>query len=169
MAQNDILAHPNVILFISHGGLLGTIESLHHGVPLLLIPFCADQFRNAHRIAAAGNGKVLNHNKITIESLTRAITEIITNETYRQQAKYISDTFNENIVQPMDEAMFWIEHVAKFNGAKHLKSHAINMPWFKYLMVDIVAVNCLATLLVPIVVYTLIRKWFFRKKSTRKL
>lgn len=43
MPQNDILAHKNVVLFISHGGLFGTSEALFHGVPLLLIPFFGDQ------------------------------------------------------------------------------------------------------------------------------
>lgn len=28
LPQNDILAHPNMVLFISHGGLFGTSESL---------------------------------------------------------------------------------------------------------------------------------------------
>ena len=37
--QNDILAHKNVVLFISHGGGFGTTESLWNGVPMLIIPF----------------------------------------------------------------------------------------------------------------------------------
>lgn len=65
MPQNDILAHPNVILFISHGGLFGTSESLYHGVPFLLIPFFGDQFRNAHRVKLGGYGEFLSHTEIT--------------------------------------------------------------------------------------------------------
>lgn len=43
MPQKDILAHKNVILFISHGGLFGTIEGTHRGLPILFIPFFGDQ------------------------------------------------------------------------------------------------------------------------------
>lgn len=41
--QSDILAHPNVILFITHGGVFGTQEGLYRGVPMLFIPLYGDQ------------------------------------------------------------------------------------------------------------------------------
>lgn len=40
----------------------------------------------------------------------------------------------DNLVNPMDAAMFWIEYVCQHKRAKHLKSHAINMSWLSYLL-----------------------------------
>lgn len=45
LPQNDILAHKNVKLFISHGGTLGIIEGTYHAVPMLAIPVFGDHVR----------------------------------------------------------------------------------------------------------------------------
>lgn len=162
--QNDVLVHQNVVLFISHGGLFGTTESLYHGVPLLLIPFFGDQFRNAHRIYKAGYGNFLDHREITTHSFTKAINDIISNESYLMKAKQTSAVLKDNLIHPMDEAMFWIEHVAKFKGAKHLKSHAVNMSWLTFLCLDIFLVNLSILIIAFLMLRIIVKKMFKRKK-----
>lgn len=80
---------------------------------------------------------------ITEESSTKEINEIIPNESYLAKAKESSAIFKDDIVHPMDMAMYWIEYVAKFHGAKHLKSkHAVKMSWLE--LIDVIFVNLLA-------------------------
>lgn len=167
MPQNDILAHQNVILFISHGGLFGTSESLYHGVPLLLIPFFGDQLRNAHRISLNGYGKFITLDTITKESLLQKINEIIRDGAFLTKAKHTSAIFKDNLVHPMDEAVFWIEHIAKFKGAKHLKSHAVNMSWFTYLALDVALASLFCVVIVFMLTYKLIKKLSSKTKTVR--
>lgn len=164
MPQNDILAHPNVILFISHGGLFGTTESIYHATPLLLIPFFGDQHRNAHRISMTGYGKYLPFNEVTKDTLSAKINEIISDESFLNRAKYTASVFKDNLLHPMDEAVFWIEHVAKFKGAKHLKSHAVDMSMFTYLSLDVLFATFVVVFSFLFAIQYLIRKIVFKKK-----
>lgn len=138
LPQNDILAHENVILFIAHGGVFGSMESIWHGVPLLVIPFFGDQHRHAMQATRSGYGKFLPFYDITNETLMNSVQEMLVNKTYLEKAKQVSSIFRTNLAPPMEEAMFWIEYVSKFKGAKHLKSHAVNMSWFSYLLLDVI-------------------------------
>jgi glucuronosyltransferase len=72
-----IAAHPNVRLFITHGGLLSTQEAVNRGVPLLGIPIFGDQSLNMGRAVSAGFGLKIEFDNVTTESLTWAIREII--------------------------------------------------------------------------------------------
>lgn len=47
-------------LFITHGGMNSTCESLVHGVPMVFYPQTADQPRNAERVEILGAGVVLH-------------------------------------------------------------------------------------------------------------
>lgn len=46
LPQSDVLAHKNVKLFITHGGMFGSQEGLSRGVPMLFIPFYGDQVQS---------------------------------------------------------------------------------------------------------------------------
>lgn len=52
----NIAAHPNLKLFITHGGQLSTTEAIYYGVPILGIPVMADQNVNMKSVEEKGFG-----------------------------------------------------------------------------------------------------------------
>jgi MGT family glycosyltransferase len=53
--QPAVLKHADV--FISHGGMNSTMEALHQGVPLVVVPQTPEQAANADRVAELGLGE----------------------------------------------------------------------------------------------------------------
>lgn len=79
MPQNDILAHPNVKLFITHGGLLSILETIHHGKPILPLPVFADQKMNAADAVESGFALSISFDDLTEDKLINTINELINN------------------------------------------------------------------------------------------
>lgn len=78
--QESILAHPNVKLFISHGGLLSIMEAIYHSVPIIGIPLFGDHFLNMFRAQSAGYGLTVSLANLTECTIVWAIDEILNNE-----------------------------------------------------------------------------------------
>ncbi|XP_062710991.1 UDP-glucosyltransferase 2-like [Aedes albopictus] len=135
--QNDILAHKNVVLFISHGGQFGTFESMYHGVPTLFMPFFGDQHRNALRAVRSGYARKTMFVDITEETFTGEIKQMVDDKRYYSRAKEISTLFRDTLVNPMNESMFWMDYVVRHRGAVHLKSNAVNLSLVQYLLLDL--------------------------------
>lgn len=77
LPQDDVLAHPNVKIFISHCGLGGVVEAKHHGVPIIGLPVYGDQHSNAENVEKEGWGIKLGLTDLTEKSLTNAVNEIL--------------------------------------------------------------------------------------------
>uniref|UniRef100_A0A182T1V5 UDP-glucuronosyltransferase n=1 Tax=Anopheles maculatus TaxID=74869 RepID=A0A182T1V5_9DIPT len=135
--QNDILAHPNTVLFISHGGQFGTFEAMHHGVPVLFMPFFGDQHRNADRAIKQGFAQKMSFTAVTEQSFGTNVRHLVEDSRYYTRAKEISKLFTDRLVKPMDEAIFWIEYTARHKGAPHLKSKSIHLHWLTYNSFDL--------------------------------
>lgn len=74
-----IIAHPNCKLFISHGGLLSTTETVNFGVPVLALPVFGDQKMNAARISSKGFGRTISFSELTEERLRNDLDELLGN------------------------------------------------------------------------------------------
>lgn len=79
LPQDDILAHSNIKLFMSHCGLGGVVEAKHHGVPILGFPLFGDQETNAAVVVNEGWGVKIEFAKMTETTLNEAITEVLEN------------------------------------------------------------------------------------------
>ncbi|XP_044729029.1 UDP-glycosyltransferase UGT5-like [Chrysoperla carnea] len=77
--QSDLLAHPNLKLFITHGGLLSTTETVIRGVPCLGIPIFGDQQRNMQTAERLDFAVTVDFKNVTEKSLTWALNEALTN------------------------------------------------------------------------------------------
>lgn len=63
--------------FISHGGLLGTTESVHCGVPMLVMPQFGDQFANARAVEASGGGIMLDFTSLSEELIYNSLKTVL--------------------------------------------------------------------------------------------
>lgn len=138
MPQSDILAYPNIRLFITHGGMHGTTEGMYNGLPMLFIPFYGDQHRNAKKSEAAGVSLTIQFKEITAERFSTQIDKLLSAPGYRVKAQEISRIFKDSPIDPMEHALYHIEYIMRHKGAKHLKSAAIELTWYQNLLLDIV-------------------------------
>ncbi|PSN57998.1 hypothetical protein C0J52_08095 [Blattella germanica] len=127
LPQNDILAHPNLRLFLSHAGMLSSQEAVYHGVPVVGIPFMADQFYNIFKLQTRGLGELL---------------------IYEENMKKMSILYRDQPETPLERAIFWTEYVIRHKGAPHLRARSADMPLYEYLLLDVIGALVAAVMFV---------------------
>ncbi|CAL8109446.1 unnamed protein product [Orchesella dallaii] len=137
LPQNDLLGHPNIKLFISHGGLLSTQESTYHGVPVIGIPLFVDQDVNMKQAEAHGYALKLELLDITEEYLENAIHRMLNDTSFTKNAKLASQIFKDQAQTPLERAVYWMDYIIKYKGAPHLRSSARDLSYIEYHMLDV--------------------------------
>lgn len=71
-------AHPKIKVFITQGGLQSFQEAVHHGVPMVGIPWFVDQGFNVAKMVDAGIGvKLLPKNLHSYEDIKLALETVL--------------------------------------------------------------------------------------------
>ncbi|KAM7361148.1 UDP-glucosyltransferase 2-like [Cochliomyia hominivorax] len=138
--QPDVLAHPRVKLFISHGGLLSTSEAVYHGKPMLGLPVFYDQQMNIRKGIQAGFALGIDFHTLPRDQFKSGILEMMNNPKYSENAKTISSIYHDQPIKPLDLAVYWTEYVLRHNGAVHLQNPAQKMNFIQKHSIDTVGV-----------------------------
>lgn len=127
--QLEVLKRASV--FVTHGGMNSISEALTQGVPMVVIPFMADQPTNARRIEELRLGKKLDCKKMTAEEL-RAVTFAVMKDNRilkeislmkekmsacpgnKAGACYIMEYYRESISEPLEQTIDRIQKMETY-------------------------------------------------------
>lgn len=137
--QSDLLAHKNVKIFITQGGLMSLEESIDRETPMIGIPFLLDQYQNTLKVQEEGFGLRLDLEDVTEEALHDAITEVMKPK-YRENIKKFKELIYDQPMTSREKAVWWTEYVIRHKGAKNLKYPGRNVPFYQRYCLDVVAV-----------------------------
>nr|XP_018911798.1 PREDICTED: UDP-glucuronosyltransferase 2B2-like [Bemisia tabaci] len=172
LPQDSVLAHPKLKAYIMQGGLQSFQEAVHYGVPLVGIPFSGDQDCNVGKIVDAGIGVKLEVQDLhAYEKIKAALEAVLFDERYSKNMKRHSSISRDFTSKGMDQAVFWVEHVAKHGGASHLRPATADSTMFQYFCLDIISILLIFISFVIYTVYCLGRFAFsfivFKESQTK--
>lgn len=67
----------------------------------------------------------------------------------------MSSIFHDRPMSAIDTAVYWVEYVIRHKGAHHLHSPAVDLKWYQYYLLDIVAFFTSVILLLILFFYCL--------------
>lgn len=70
----------------------------------------------------------------------------------------LSRTFKDRPMTPQQSVVYWTEYVIRHNGARHLKTLGMDMPMYKYFMLDIIVLLLISMSVVIYIIYAAFKK-----------
>jgi polyene glycosyltransferase len=91
-SQLDVLNHPHVQVFFTHGGSNSIHESLYFGKPVLVLPLWMDCHDLAARVVAVGTGLLVSRKeKNNPTLLANKLNQILSDPSYRKKAARLAE------------------------------------------------------------------------------
>ncbi|GMT27413.1 hypothetical protein PFISCL1PPCAC_18710, partial [Pristionchus fissidentatus] len=162
MPQVDILNHPSMAAFVTHGGMGSAQEAAARGVPGLFVPIFGDQPRNAGMMAHNGLGLV--YDKFALgdeENLTAAVKEVIENPKYRENARRVSRMLAAKPFKAEQLVAKYVEFAAEFGPSPALRPQSHDMSFIAYHNLDVLLVFALF-LTIFVCLFAKCAVWAFR-------
>ncbi|VDM47219.1 unnamed protein product [Toxocara canis] len=160
--QNDLLGHPNMRAFVSHGGMNSLTESVRAGVPIVCIPLFGDQMRNAKMVEKRGVAVVLEKHNLTANAILWAFTTVLTDQSFLESSRRLAKMIAKKPF-PVDERVVkYTEFAIEFGQVNNLDSAARKLNFSQYYLIDII-VPLLLILLFFIYIVAWIIIYVFRR------
>lgn len=72
----------------------------------------------------------------------------------------------------VEKAVWWIEYVLRHNGARHLRSPAVDMPFYQYYLLDVIGVTIVGLAIILYAFYKVVKflvGLVHKKPASRKI
>lgn len=86
-----------------------------------------------------------------------------------ENAKITSRRFKDRPMSAEDTVDYWTKYVIRHKGAPHLKSQALNLTWYQYLLLDVIAVILLIFIFVVYILHMSVKMMYAYCASFSKL
>ncbi|KAF5269283.1 hypothetical protein FQR65_LT02584 [Abscondita terminalis] len=155
--QESVLEHPNIKLFITQGGLQSMEEAIYSFVPMIGMPFIADQFQNVQKMEAKGMGLSVDYKTLNKDDFKSKIMEVITNPKYKKNVIEIGTLIQDQPMTGLEKVVWWTEYVLRHKGAKHLRSPFLDVPIYQLLLLDVLFVVVVFLIFLIVIIRTIFK------------
>lgn len=100
---------------ICHGGYGTLLAAIEHGVPLVIVPFGADQPINARSVERLGIGRVIEEADVTADRMRDAVRAVLDDPAYRSRIRHVRDEAAR--LPPTAEAVSVLERLGNVGAA----------------------------------------------------
>jgi glucuronosyltransferase len=167
LPQSDLLAHPKIKLFITQGGQQSMEEAIDRTIPMIDIPFLADQDSNAKRLVERGVGYHLELHSLTEPKLLKAINEMLKPK-YKENIKKLRELVYDQPITSRERAVWWTEFVIRHKGAKHLEYPGRSVPFYQKYWLDFIGIALICVVVFAKLLKALILNFISTEKSEQK-
>jgi len=91
---------------------------------------------------------------------------------FTENARRMSTIFHDRPMSVLDTAVYWVEYVIRHKGAHHLRTTAVKLTWYQYLLLDVILFLIVILLLLIYICYFItkcimrsILKLFIKQKT----
>lgn len=89
---------------------------------------------------------------------------------YTKNAKIASDRFKDRPMTPAESVVYWTEYVVRHKGAPHLRSHAFNLSWYQYFLLDVIFVVLILLCMIFVIACIIIKSIYkYLKQFSRTI
>ncbi|CAG8446139.1 2558_t:CDS:2 [Scutellospora calospora] len=85
--QFAILSHENTKVFISHGGVSSSHESMYSATPMLILPIAFDQPGNAEKLVLSGMALELSKLDLKIDDIISKVIKLMNEKSFKMNAE----------------------------------------------------------------------------------
>ncbi|KAL6744060.1 hypothetical protein Aduo_017035 [Ancylostoma duodenale] len=160
LPQLSILAHPNLLCFVSHAGLNSVLELTRSGKPSILVPVFGDQFGNARLVEAKNTTIVLMKEDFNSETFEAALRRIVDDKSFAVRAKRLASLMVNKPFPLKERLLSTVEFSTKHGKIDNLDIYGRNFNVLQYYSIDVIAFLATLTVLATIFIIQLCKRCF---------